>query len=44
MPENWKTFKLGEITTKIGSGATPRGGKEAYMNSGISSLVSRLIL
>ncbi len=28
--------KLSEITTKIGSGATPKGGKQSYKNSGIS--------
>ena len=44
MPENWKTYKLGEITSKIGSGATPRGGKEAYLNSGISLIRSQNVL
>ncbi len=44
MPENWKTCKLEEITAKIGSGATPRGGKEAYMNSGISLIRSQNVL
>ena len=28
--------RLGDITTKIGSGATPRGGKESYKTEGIS--------
>ncbi len=31
---------LGEITTKIGSGATPRGGKESYKLNGISLIRS----
>ena len=31
----WTTKKLGDITTKIGSGATPRGGKDSYRKSGI---------
>ena len=25
----WKEYKLGDICTKIGSGVTPKGGKEA---------------
>jgi type I restriction enzyme S subunit len=44
MPENWKTYKLKELTTKIGSGATPRGGKEAYKESGISLIRSQNVL
>lgn len=36
---DWKTYKLKEITTKIGSGATPRGGKDAYLDSGEYSLI-----
>ena len=30
----WPEIQLGEITTKIGSGATPRGGKESYKREG----------
>ncbi|MEI6139337.1 MAG: restriction endonuclease subunit S [Mariniphaga sp.] len=44
MSENWKTYKLGDLTTKIGSGATPRGGKEAYLESGISLIRSQNVL
>ena len=33
--------KLKDICTKIGSGATPRGGKEAYFTSGISLIRSQ---
>ncbi len=29
------SYKLREITTKIGSGATPRGGKSSYVKNGI---------
>ena len=32
----WDTKKLFKITEKIGSGATPRGGKESYQDYGIS--------
>ncbi len=31
----WSTKKLKNITTKIGSGATPRGGKESYGETGM---------
>jgi type I restriction enzyme S subunit len=37
--EGWNTYKLRNITTKIGSGATPRGGKDAYLESGEYSLI-----
>jgi type I restriction enzyme S subunit len=33
---NWETKTLKELTTKIGSGATPRGGQENYKAEGIS--------
>lgn len=36
--------KLADICTKIGSGATPRGGKEAYCDKGISLIRSQNIL
>lgn len=32
--------KLQEITTKIGSGATPRGGQDSYKNTGITLIRS----
>jgi type I restriction enzyme S subunit len=35
---------LGEITNKIGSGATPKGGGESYKDSGISLIRSQNIL
>ena len=31
----WSTAKLSELTTKIGSGATPLGGEKAYKQDGI---------
>lgn len=31
----WTTRKLKDITTKIGSGATPRGGQSSYKTSGL---------
>jgi type I restriction enzyme S subunit len=35
MTTTWITHKLKDITTKIGSGATPRGGESAYQENGI---------
>lgn len=36
----WTRKSLGEITSKIGSGATPKGGKEAYIEDGITLIRS----
>jgi type I restriction enzyme, S subunit len=33
--------RLGDVTTKIGSGATPRGGKDVYQQSGIAFIRSQ---
>lgn len=35
-PKKFKTFLLNDLMTKIGSGATPKGGKGAYIDKGIS--------
>lgn len=40
----WKTESLVDLTDKIGSGATPRGGKEAYQDEGISLIRSQNVL
>ena len=37
-------MRLGDICSKIGSGATPRGGKEAYSTSGIPIIRSQNVL
>lgn len=37
----WTTRKLGSMCTKIGSGATPTGGKESYKSEGISLVRSQ---
>lgn len=39
-PKGWVSQKLNSITTKIGSGATPRGGADAYKAEGISLIRS----
>jgi type I restriction enzyme S subunit len=38
--EGWRVVRLGDITTKIGSGATPRGGQSAYQKQGITLIRS----
>lgn len=37
----WQLAKLGTVTTKVGSGATPRGGKDAYKSAGIPLIRSQ---
>lgn len=39
-PKGWSIDKLKKITTKIGSGSTPKGGKESYFEEGISLIRS----
>ena len=39
----WESCELGEITTKIGSGKTPRGGKTGYLSIGIPLIRSQNI-
>ena len=38
--KGWEVKKLSAITTKIGSGATPKGGNESYKAEGISLIRS----
>ncbi|MBK7895048.1 MAG: hypothetical protein IPJ90_09245 [Anaerolineaceae bacterium] len=40
MSAGWETRPLREITIKIGSGATPRGGKKSYQTEGVSLIRS----
>ena len=42
--EESKIYKLGEVCTKIGSGATPKGGKEAYLGGETSLIRSQNVL
>ena len=44
LPEGWRMGTLGEICCKIGSGATPKGGKECYINIGTSFIRSMNVL
>ena len=37
--QDWTSLRIGDICTKIGSGATPRGGKEVYLSDGPFTLI-----
>lgn len=37
----WKTRKLGDLATKVGSGSTPRGGSAVYKTSGVPFIRSQ---
>jgi type I restriction enzyme S subunit len=41
VPPHWLWCKLGDLTTKIGSGSTPRGGSKVYVSKGIPFLRSQ---
>jgi type I restriction enzyme S subunit len=41
IPAKWELTTLGDITTKIGSGATPRGGEASYQYDGIALIRSQ---
>ena len=41
VPARWDVVRLGEDTTHVGSGVTPKGGKSAYTVSGITFLRSQ---
>lgn len=44
LPEGWRMGTLGEVCSKLGSGATPKGGKESYCLEGISLIRSTNVL
>lgn len=39
MAGEWTTIRLGDVCSKIGSGATPRGGSGVYLDSGEVALI-----
>jgi len=41
LPVGWQVKRLDSFCTKIGTGATPRGGSEVYLNSRISHALVR---
>ena len=44
LPSGWKETTLGKVCSKIGSGATPRGGQDSYKEEGISLIRSQNVL
>ncbi|MBI4706195.1 MAG: restriction endonuclease subunit S [Deltaproteobacteria bacterium] len=41
IPRGWEVRRLQELTSKIGSGATPRGGSQVYVDDGINFVRSQ---
>ena len=41
IPADWEVVRLGDSVTHVGSGVTPRGGKSAYTESGITFIRSQ---
>ncbi len=39
MERQWTSFRLGDVCLKIGSGATPRGGSNVYLDTGKVALI-----
>lgn len=43
LPDHWEIYRLGHLTTKVGSGKTPRGGAEVYLSEGVLLIRSQNI-
>lgn len=43
LPAGWEFVRLGDLTSRLGSGSTPRGGQSAYVDEGIIFLRSQNI-
>lgn len=41
VPKGWNLKALAQLTDKIGSGSTPRGGKEVYLDDGVALIRSQ---
>lgn len=41
LPAGWRREALGKLTSKIGSGATPRGGEASYVEEGVALIRSQ---
>ncbi|EPF5353866.1 restriction endonuclease subunit S, partial [Cronobacter sakazakii] len=39
MSANWPLVRLGDYCLKVGSGATPKGGKSVYLDAGQIALI-----
>lgn len=44
LPKNWREATISDVTNKVGSGATPRGGSSVYTNNGIPLVRSQNVL
>ncbi len=44
VPDEWKVLPLKDVTSKIGSGSTPRGGASVYVEAGMSFIRSQNVL
>lgn len=44
LPREWKLIHLREVTSKIGSGITPPGGRDSYLDKGIPLIRSQNVL
>lgn len=44
LPNNWREATISDVTSKVGSGATPRGGSSVYTNNGIPLVRSQNVL
>ena len=41
IPENWSWTRLSQLTTKIGAGSTPTGGRAVYLSEGVKFIRSQ---
>lgn len=44
VPSGWKSATIGKLTTKVGSGVTPKGGSDSYKHNGIPLIRSQNVL
>jgi type I restriction enzyme S subunit len=44
IPKSWEVVRLGDLVTKVGSGITPKGGRESYLLKGITFIRSQNVL
>ncbi len=44
IPEDWECWRLGDLTTRVGSGVTPSGGERVYVTEGRPFLRSQNVV
>jgi len=44
IPKEWSVMKIGDVTSHVGSGLTPRGGSTTYLDEGIPLIRSQNVL